>query len=142
MTFDTPTADEYALVFDSWAKSYRKSPFAGTVPNHLWDQVSRETAKSLLDRGATVIVAVTPIAGRESEYPGVRRVMGYSVSEPGRRILHWLFVKRDYRGVGVGRAILSATCPDGGWTYSHRTRASTKFLGPGYKWDPVTARVK
>jgi GNAT superfamily N-acetyltransferase len=138
----TPTADEMPLVYDAWANSYRKSPWAGTVPNHLWDSVSRESIKSLLSRGARVLVAVTPVAGHEAEYPAVRRVMGYSVSEPSRRVLHWLFVKEKFRRVGIGRALLDATCPDGAYTYTHRTRASSRFLGERFTWDPVPARVK
>jgi len=93
MTIDTPTPEEFKLVFDAWGQSFRKSPWAGCVPNHLWDAVSRETARTILDRGALVLVAVTPIAGQEDEFPAVRRVMGYSVSEPNRRLRLWLYVK-------------------------------------------------
>lgn len=131
-------ADELPLVFDSWAKSYRKSPWAGTVPNHLWDTVSRACSSEILERGARVTAAVVDLPD------GTRRVMGYSVSEPGRSVLHWLFVKRDYRGQGVGRALLTAaiTGMAGQLYYSHRTKASSKFLGPGWTWDPTSARVK
>lgn len=142
MDLDTPRADEFKIVFDAWANSFRKSPWAGCVPNNLWDQVSRAVATDILDRGARVVVAVTPIAGREDEYPAVRRVMGYSVSEPDKRVLHWIFVKKDYRGTGVGRTLLHDAAPDGEWTYTFRTRASTKFLGERFRWDPVAARVK
>ena len=79
--------------------------------------------------------------------------MGYSVSEPSKRVLHWLYVKRDYRGMGVGTQLLEATCPpysgasgerghSPGWRYTYRTKASTRFLGEGFIWDPVPARVK
>lgn len=142
VTIDTPRADEFDLVFDAWANSFRKSPWAGCVPNNLWDQVSRAVAGDILDRGAIVLVAVTPIAGQEDKFPEVRRVMGYSVSEPDRGVLHWLYVKRDYRGAGVGSALLRATCPTGEWIYTFRTRASATFLGHRFKWDPVPARVK
>lgn len=143
MTFDTPTADEYKFVFDSWANSFRKSPWAGCVPNHLWDQVSREAARSILDRGARVIVAVTSIEGADG-----RRVMGYAVSEPGKNILHFLYVKADFRNMGVGRAILDATVEgfsDAPCVYTHRTNSSSRFLDSHprpWKWDPVPARVK
>lgn len=143
MTIDTPTPEEFAFVFDSWGQSYRKSPWAGTVPNHLWDTVSRETARTILDRGALVLVAVTPIAGREDEFPAVRRVMGYTVSEPKRKLLHWVYVKNDYRGTGIGARLLETTCPgDDEWRYTHRTHASSRFLGPRFTYDPVPARVK
>jgi hypothetical protein len=154
MVFDTPTADEFKFVKDSWANSFRKSPWAGCIPNHLYDQVSRETIRSILDRGALVLVAVTPIAGQEDQFPEVRRVIGYSVSEPERGILHWLYVKAGpdglgYRGLGRGRAILEKTVelfnPNVDWTYTFRTRASERFLNGGenrFHWNPVPARVK
>lgn len=145
MIFDSPTADEFKFIFDSWANSFRKSPWAGCIPNHLYDQVSRECARSILDRGARVIAAVTPIEGQEEQFPAVRRVMGYSVSEPGRNVLHFLYVKDKFRGMGIGRRILEQTCAAGEWTYTFRTRACTKFLASSaatFKWDPIPARMK
>jgi len=139
---ESPREDEYSFIYDSWANSFRHSFWAGCVPNHLYDQVSREATRSILDRGAVVLVAVTPIAGQEDQFPEVRRVMGYSVSEPGRGVLHWVYVKNDFRGMGVGRELLARTCPDGEWTYTFRTRASTRFLGPRFQWNPVAARLK
>lgn len=132
--FDAPNAEEYAFVFDSWASSFRKSPWAGCVPNHLWDQVSRACIGELLNR-SLVVVAYRELAD------GTRRIMGYSVSEPG--VLHWLYVKRDYRGMGVGKRLLEFTTA--GWeqfAYTHQTRASRKFLGQKWHWDPVLARIR
>ena len=136
--FDDANEDEYPLVFDAWANSYRKSPWAGTVPNHLWDQTSRAMISDILKRGARVLVAAVPLAD------GSRRVMGYSVSEPGRRILHWLYVKADYRlpGLQLGTQLLQKTCPEGDWEYTCRTKASTRFLGARFQWNPVHARMK
>lgn len=135
MKFADVELDELPLVFDSWSRSFQKSPWAGCVPNHLWPSVSRTTATEIMDRGARVLVGYV-------ELPEGRRVMGYSVSEPERRVLHWLFMKRDYRGLGYGHALLRETCPEGSWVYTHRTRASAKFLGTRFTWDPVTSRVK
>ncbi len=133
MILDTPTAEEFAFVFDSWARSFRRSPWAGCVPNNLWDAVSRECSKGIVDRGARVVVA------RPDD---VARVMGYSVYEPDRRVLHFLYVKDSFRRMGVGTALLNEAAPDGDWTYSHRTRVSQKFLGSRFVWDPVSARTK
>lgn len=72
--------------------------------------------------------------------------MGYSVSEPTRNILHWLFVKRDYRGMGIGHQLLDETTKPFDLTkpyrYTHRTKASARFLGTAWEHDPVPARVK
>ncbi len=139
--FDGPAADEWPLIFDSWARSFQKSPWSGCVPNHKWDEVSRAGISEILARrGTRVTVCYVEIS------PGVRRVMGYSVAEPDRQILHWLFVKRDYRKTGVGTALLVRATED--WdtrkpcTYTFRTRASEGFLRGLCTWDPVPARVK
>ena len=144
MHFDAPRADELPLVYDAWANSFRKSPWAGCIPNHLYDQVSRTTIGEILSRGARVIAAVQDLPD------GNRRVCGYSVSEP--QILHWLFVKLDYRGMGIGKQLLAETVKDWPtdstfdaghppWKYTHRTRSSARFLGDGWTHDPVPARV-
>jgi ribosomal protein S18 acetylase RimI-like enzyme len=148
MIIDTPTADELKFVYDAWAQSFRKSKWAGCIPNHLYDQVSRETARTIFDRGAVVLVAVTPIAGQEEEFPAVRRVMGFVVAEPMRNTLHFLYVKEKFRGVGIGHGLLEAVVkdfdPELNFKYTHRTNASTRFLGERFKdgWDPVPARMK
>lgn len=136
LEFDAPTAEEFPLVFDAWAESFRKSPWAGCIPNRLYDEVARTAIAELIDRGARVRVAVIPLPD------GGRRVLGYSVTEPGHRVLHWLYVKQPYRGVGVGRRILEECCPDGKWAYTYRTKASQKFLGPRFAHEPAQARVK
>lgn len=142
--FDYADADELPLVFDSWSKSFKKSPWAGCIPNHLYPEVSRAGISEILDRGAKVLVAYIDLPD------GARRVMGYSVSEPEKKILHWLFVKRDYRMPGwqVGTALLDRTLAMAGegrleqWTYTYRTPASAKFLGPFFTHDPAPARVR
>jgi GNAT superfamily N-acetyltransferase len=139
MKFAPAEADEHAFVYDSWSRSFQKSPFAGCIPNHLYPQVSRACISETLERGARVLVMYADLP------EGGRRVAGYSVSEPDKAVLHWLFVKKGWRGLGKGRELLAETVaafPQGDWTYTHRTRASTKFLGPAFRWDPVPARVK
>jgi hypothetical protein len=53
-------------------------------------------------------------------------------------------VKRDFRGFGYGRQLLLETMgvSSKAWVYTHRTNASTRFLGHAFSWDPVLARVK
>lgn len=139
MRFDTfVRPDEYPLVFDAWATSFKKSPWAGCIPNRLWDEIARTAIAEILDRGAVVTLAVQDLAD------GTRRVMGYAVTEPGKQVLHWLYVKRTYRGLGIGRALLDEACPvaTGKWRYTYRTKASARFLGERFEWDPVPARVK
>jgi GNAT superfamily N-acetyltransferase len=138
MIFDGPQSEEFAFVFDSWARSFRRSPWAGVIPNHLYDAVSREAAKGIVDRPtARVTIAVAP--------GDTRRIMGCSIAEPARNLLHWLYVKESFRHMGIGRALLAETVRDfgaGSHVYTFRTRSSERFLGRQWHWDPVLARVK
>lgn len=142
MQIEPPTADEYNFIFDSWARAFRNSPFAGCIRNCDYDDVSRKAMAEIIDRGARVVVMVNTLEN------GVRRVAGYSVSEPGRKVLHWVYVKRDYRGMGLGRQLRRDVVPDtevGTWTYTYRTNSSDRFLsalGKRMKWDPTPARIK
>lgn len=162
MRFDAPRPDELDFIYDSWARSYRKSPWAGTIPNHLWDQVSRAASSELLTRSRVIVGVVDlPSLGdpgasaqwdeaaelvRTTSAPApLRRVLCYSVSEPG--VLHWLYVKRDARRLGYGRRLLDETIKQWGGVhapgpiYTHKTRSCERFLR-GWRWDPVPARVR
>jgi GNAT superfamily N-acetyltransferase len=147
--FSTPTTDELKFILDSWSNSYRKSPFAGTVPNNLWQEVSRATATQLMSRPqCRTVVALVPSDTINLDTNEVvrGRVMGYSIAEPG--ILHWIYTKKDYRRLGVGTAMLNEQLAQ--WDdnlrkhprYTHRTDNSQRFLPPGWKWDTIPARVK
>ncbi len=136
MRFDAPTADELCLVYDAWATSFRKSPWAGCVLNRDWDTTSRATIGEILDRGARILVAVQDID------ESTRRVMGYAVYEPDINCLHWLYVKRTYRKLGVGKALLAQLNATPGWSYTHRTPSSAGFLGRDWVHRPELARVK
>lgn len=139
--FETPTEDEFKFIIDSWSNSFRKSNYAGCIPNNLWPQVSRATIHQLLARETMrVWVALAP------SNDGRGRVMGYYVGEPG--ILHWLYVKKDFRRLGIGKQLLKHATDSwpaevrGRPRYTHKTDNSQRFFPPGWKWDPIPARVK
>jgi ribosomal protein S18 acetylase RimI-like enzyme len=154
--YDEPSIDEFKFVLDSWSNSFRKSPYAGVVPNNMWAEVSRSSMTQLMTRAtSSTVVALTPVTKygefRKMEAPvefdlDRGRVMGYSVSEPG--ILHWLYVKKDYRRLGIGKQLLQNLVSK--WDdnsrkhprYTHKTDSSQRFLPPGWKWDVIPARVK
>ncbi len=138
MKLTSPTAEEFSFLFDSWARSFMKSPWAGCIRNCDYDQVSRAAMAEIIDRPARVTVAV------EDLEDGTRRVLGYSVSEPDRKIIHYCYVKRDARGLGIGRTLRRDVVADadrGEWTYTYRTTAADRFLR-GMKHAPASARVK
>lgn len=148
--FSTPTVDELKFILDSWSSSYRKSSFAGTVPNNLWQEVARATATQLMSRpNCRTVVALVPsivIGGKLDVERARGRVMGYSIAEPG--ILHWIYTKKDYRRLGVATQMLSEQLLQ--WDvelrkhprFTHRTDSSYRFLDRSWKHDPIPARVK
>lgn len=137
--FTAPTTDELAFVVDSWLESFRKSPWAGCVRNDLYQETQRATIVGILARGAEITVALAPRL--DGVHTG-RRVMGYVVAEHPLECLHWVYVKKDYRGHGLGRDLVTRASQF--WVhprYTHRTRASA-FLPRIFRWDPTPARVK
>jgi ribosomal protein S18 acetylase RimI-like enzyme len=141
-TIDYPDADEFKFILDSWSNSFRKSPYAGCVPNNLWPSVSRSTITQLIARPSTEVkCALSPTSEGERG-----RVMGYFVAEPG--VLHWLYVKKDFRRLGIGTKLLAEAtknwrgCHQTSPRYTHKTGSSQRFLPPGWKWDVIPARVK
>ena len=137
-TFSAPTADEWPLIFDSWARSFRNSPWAGVVRNCDYQTVSRAAMSEIVDAGARVVVLVN---ATES---GERRVIGYSVSDPKRSIIHYVYVKRDWRGLGAGRELRRDIVSDAelaSWSYTYRTSACGKFYRSA-KHRPELARIK
>ncbi len=136
MKLDSPTASELSFVFDSWARSFKKSKWAGCVRNCDYDATSRGTIGEIIDRGARVTVAVEEMAD------GTRNIVGYSVSEPAQKVLHYLYVKRALRGLGIGKRLLNdVTASPVNWRYTHKTYACDRFLRR-MQWDPTPARVK
>jgi ribosomal protein S18 acetylase RimI-like enzyme len=140
---DAPTSDELKFVLDSWSSSFRASKYAGCVPNNIWEETHRRSMTQLMTRSnCRTVVALTPTSD------GSRgRIAGYSVSEPG--VLHWLYVKKDYRRLGVGRLLLDTLVKyqfneveKAFPRFTHMTDAARRFLPPGWKWDPIPARVK
>lgn len=137
-TFEKPLATEWPLIFDSWARSFRNSPWAGCVRNCDYHDVFRAAMSEIVDGGARVVVLVNPTED------GTRRVIGYSVSDPARKVIHWIYVKRDWRGLGFGRAIRRQIVPDNersGWVYTYRTDACSRFMR-GMKHDKSKACSK
>lgn len=116
-------AEEVELVLDSVAKSYRSSPWAGVVPNHMWFPVCRAAVTGLLERGARVTVARA--AGR---------VLGYVLHEEkdGSPVVHMVYVKDWARREGLAKELLArAGCVRGARVfYTFRTNATRHLAKP------------
>lgn len=124
LEFGEMAADEVTFVLDSMSKSFRSSPWAGVVGNHLWHPLMKATVTGLLERGAKVRVAR---AGG--------KVQGYVMFEPKgeEAVVHFLYVKDAARRLGVGKRLLAEAGVKKGtrWFYTFRTK-STGHLTRGH----------
>jgi hypothetical protein len=136
VTFRDLAPDEFQLVLDSWSKSYRSSDWAGTVPNHMWHAVVRETIAGLIGRGAKILAAACGDS-----------VWGWVCYERKGDdvVLHYVYVKDPFREGGLGFALTGALFPDAKRVfYTHRTRLGQRIIKkiPGASYVPEIARRK
>lgn len=127
---------DVALVLDSWIKSWKVSPFAGTVGNHLIHEVTRVTIEQLLERGARVLVAC------DSDRPAkIRGWLCYEVLDDGLCI-HYAWSRQSRKG--IARALLAEVREKhpGRLFYTHRTPEGDAFLQGRASWVPEIARRK
>lgn len=130
------TPEDFPFILDGWIRSWRTSPWAGTVPNNMVWEVTRGTVAGLMTRGARLDVAEVARSDGHS-----RRLCGFVCYE-APDTLHYLFVKKTgFRGMGIGRLLLEHTGIDPrAGIFTHRTQASRYLMERGWTWDPVSAR--
>ena len=139
MNLDTPNEAEWSLIFDSWARSWMKSPWSGTFRNCDYPAMSRASMSEIVDRPTTVVTVMWL-----TDEDGDRRVMGYSVSEPSRKLMHWVSVKRNHRGQGIAKLLTDHAVGGkdrSGWVYTHKTRACDRLFR-GMRHDKASACMK
>lgn len=132
-----------AFWMDLWSKAYRRSRWAGTIPNNLYNDVFRVSIEGLEKRGMKVLLAYVP--GEPNS------LMGFVAYEPKDGDLpHVAFVgvKDPYRQGQVATQLLEATVGRA-FRYSFRTEHSKFFMPKGSdkpKWQvsfaPEVARRK
>lgn len=128
--------DEISLVLDSWAKGWRTSEYAGTVPNHLFFPTHREMIAGLIGRGAKLVAAVNS-KGRVAGY------VCYEHKGDDTVCLHWCYVKDPFRREGLGTELVKYAVGDRPVVlYSHRTRYAKYVLPRGARHVPEVARRK
>ncbi len=116
---------DWRLISDAWQRSYRNSPWAGVVPNHLWAGLMLEMQDGLLARGADCAVIV------DESRPDL--IVGFICTERvaglEQPVLHYLYVKRDFRGVGIAGDLLRSVYPeDSRVTVTHLTQRGANAL--------------
>lgn len=106
-TYRRMEPDDVPFVKDAWLNSWRKSRYAGVIPNHLYYDTTRTTIEDLFSRGAVTIVA---------EYKG--ELLGFACGEvkDGKKVLHYLFTKDAFLRRGVDERLLNELPGEGpGW---------------------------
>lgn len=87
------------FIFSSWLKSYRNAQAVKPVVNTLYYKEQHRVIEELLER-SKVLVLHSP----DDE----NNLIGYVVVEEiqGIPVIHWLYVKHTFRGMGLARILL------------------------------------
>jgi len=88
------------FIFNSWLKSFRKSPMNRRITGEVYFQGQARTIERLLGRS---FVAVACNSDERSQ------VFGYLVWEnPDERVFvfHWIYVKYPYRHLGIAKGLI------------------------------------
>jgi hypothetical protein len=133
-------AEDRDFFFDSWLKSWRKSRYAGVIPNNLYYDTYRSTIESLVARGATVQVA----CGEENP----DHILGWVCWEKtpdGYAVVHYLYVKDPYLKYQVDEKLLAGVEGErpGFYTFKYpQVERALEKAGGRWTWAPEIARRK
>jgi hypothetical protein len=119
-----------------WIGSFKRSKWAGTIPNNKFSETQGEAIRQLIARGAKVTLAVN--SDNESQVLGFICTERTKLNEP---VVHYLFVKDYYRRHGISKLLLKVEdIPlDGSAFFTHKTPFSKHYRG---KHVPEIARRK
>lgn len=128
-----PATDE-GLVYKTWLMAFRGSHYAGPLPRPIYYAAYREMIGYLLARGAEIVIACAPNEDHKVD------AYGWLCFETGfdRPVVHFVSVKEDYRGHGIGRALLKHVGADGPSYFTCRMPAVTKFMPLGVFRPEIT----
>lgn len=134
--------EDINFIFDSWLKSWRKSRYAGVIPNHLYYATYRATIESLVARGAELKVACHP--------SNEDHILGWSCTEvtsDGFSVVHYLYVKDCFFNLGVESELLDNLPGEkpGFYTFNYKQvkeSLEAKWPNSRFTWAPEIGRRK
>ena len=126
---------DYNFVLSSWAHSFKGSQWAGVIPNNEWHASMKNIIDQLASRGMQVIMAVA-----DDDRDQIMGYVAFEKSLAGIPVVHYVFVKDDFRKEGLGKALLGVT-GDGSFIYTFRTEDS-QYLDSMGRFVPAIARRK
>lgn len=96
--------EDRAFVYNSWLKSYRDSAFANEIAADIYFKWHAELIQRILDKAKIFIAA----ASEDSDV-----ILGYLVTErkSGKNIVHYVYVKRAFNGLGICRLLFNLIGP-------------------------------
>lgn len=154
-------ASDERLIVDSWSSALKYSHTAGLISLRDWSDVMRpQIAKVLARPLCRVWVAYDPqeTDTRFDLYGWIAVERGYSemvsrrvrgrreefLQEATRPLVHFVFVKRSFRGEGIARGLFKAADvdPDVPLNYTCKTATAARLVKkfPAAEWKPLIAR--
>ncbi len=138
IAYRNASGDDISFIFDSWLRSWRKSPWAGCIPNNLYFPLTRSTIEQLVARGAEFKVAC--LAADPDKILGW---VCYELSQDTtpRTVVHYVYTKDPYLNLGIGPALVASLAGAKPGFYTHRYRQVSEAC-PGWRHAPEIARRK
>lgn len=135
VSFRGPTQGDFKFIFDSWLRSWRKSPWAGVIPNNVYYPLTRSNIEQLVGRGAQFTVACLSSAPE--------RILGWVCYEQvgPKAVVHYLYVKDPYLSLGIGEQLVERVPGEQPGLYTYRYRQVVDAC-PGWWHTPEVARRK
>lgn len=97
-----PEPEDTGFVVDGWVQEMRHSPWTRHEPSSMYYPAQHELIHGILREASTVLAC-------DRDKPSLLFgciVVSWLDSEP---VVHWLYTKGSYRGMGVARALMLAT---------------------------------
>jgi len=118
------------FIFSTWLKSFRKSPLARVIPPTTYFKHQHDRIAQRLNDSRTLVCH--PENDPET-------ILGWVCGDS--RLLHWCYVKRTWRGIGIGRNLVEALSAVGeGGEYTHFPLGDIpSWLKSGWSFNPYLA---
>jgi ribosomal protein S18 acetylase RimI-like enzyme len=118
--------DELSFVYHSWLTSLRSgSPYHRSIPKTQYYDGQKRILYRVLDRSNTIVA--TP-----KDHPNI--IAGYIVWEPSDpAVIHYIYVKSDFRKMGLGALFVEVASAGNKITGTHRT---TDVKGKDFLFNP------
>lgn len=113
------------FLYATWIKSFADSAFARPIPKPIYNLSQRSRIEKILDKPETYCLVAS-----DKESPEL--IYGWLVGE-APNIVHYIYVKRDYRQQGICKKLLEHLDTSEPILYTHKV--STPWLEQKWKED-------